>query len=270
MPTPRRRSRPVSLLVGLPCATICSQRRRALLLALAFTACLTVAAGALANGGNSIATAPDLPIRIAVSSSVTGNDFWRIPVGAGDELVVDYSVVQASDNDAIDLCFLKPEVTDYTLQDSSCFQPKNQDFSYPGTKRETTRLFGEAGRWTLVLSAGCGGSQVDVRCPYSETYQLTAYLKKFTETMLRAPRLVAHGRPFTVRGSVVGAVSGNIALRLSTAHAKPVTAVVPLSSTGTFTWKATARAAGVYRLRASYYGDNGHRSSGHAVTIHAG
>ena len=74
---------------------------------------------AIANGGSSIASAPDMPIGQQVASGYTHpqyGEFWRVNLSAGDELVIDYGVPAGSGS--LDLYVYSPGVTDYTLSDA--------------------------------------------------------------------------------------------------------------------------------------------------------
>ena len=76
-------------------------RRRLLLLAAA--GALVVASSALAGGGTSIASAPELPLGVDIEGGASNTEdahvcgtagdateFYRVTLGAGDDLVVDF------------------------------------------------------------------------------------------------------------------------------------------------------------------------------------
>ncbi|MGD0273115.1 MAG: hypothetical protein ABSB96_05255 [Gaiellaceae bacterium] len=224
---------------------------------------------ARANGGTSIAMAPELPVGSPVSGAVTGLDYWAISVGAGDELAIDFEAV----TEGVGFCFMRPGVTDYTLADTPCWQPKNTDYADEGEKRETKRVFGVAGRWTLIvgetewLDWGCVQDVVYPQCDRSTTYQLTAYLHKFTRVVAKAPRFVKLKKRFKLAGQVVGAAGGGITIQERLHRKWKNLGIAMLKADGRFVYSIRPRAPGLHRYRVYYPGDQGHRASTAAVKV---
>src|SRR4051812_25364523 len=79
-----------------------------LLLPLAAATALAAPAGALANGGNDLATAPEMPTTIRQFSAKFGADFWKVYLNVGDLMTIDYS---STDGDKVSFCLLPPTVT---------------------------------------------------------------------------------------------------------------------------------------------------------------
>ena len=104
-------------------------RRRLLLLAAG--GALVVASSALAVGGTSIANAPELPLFgdvVGGTSNIEGahvcgvagdaTEFYRVSLGAGDVLTVDYWGTLP--NEIVGIGILPPSVTDDTLDQANC------------------------------------------------------------------------------------------------------------------------------------------------------
>ena len=230
--------------------------------------CLLVATVALADGGTTIANAPELPIGQTVSGSVARADFWRLTVGAGDQLIINFAAL-SSEN--VYLCFLQPTVDDFTLQDARCWQPGGLDNTQGNTKRQTSRTFASAGRWTLAVGAyGCilYGQRVIVRCNAATQYQLTAYLRRATHMSLTTPALVVkHTARVVLTGKVLGATSGNVAIQTRKGNRYVNIGVAPVSAAGGFRYSLRPTKTGPVSYRAFYPGDSGHRPSSAAIRI---
>jgi len=129
----------------------------------ALTMALALAAVALAatlNGGDSIASAPNLPLDQTTASGwtlSTGLDnvnsygeFWRLQMNAGDRVILDLANTQASCSGAApSINILTPAVTDFTL--SKAPWAFNDD-SNGASKYESVWAAPSAGRWTLFFS----------------------------------------------------------------------------------------------------------------------
>lgn len=239
-----------------------SKRSSLVLLVAAGAAAALVSVPALvaarADGGTSIASAPELPIGKQVFSGVARVDYWRIAFKAGDQFVVNYG---PTDGGSVELCFMRPEVTDYTLQDARCWQPLSTDETY-GSKRQTSRIISTPGRWTLVVGDdNCIYDQVSVRCTSPVAYELTGFIRRVTRVLLSAPPRVANARAtLSVKGRVTGATRGNVALQVRSGRWRNVT-VARVGAGGRFAIKIKPSAPGTYRYRILYPGDNAHRSS---------
>lgn len=240
---------------------------RRYLLLLLLTA-IAVPAAARADGGVSIAAAPDLPIGEQVTGGVARLDFWRLNVTAGDKLVINYS---STDGSVIQFCFMQPGVTDYTLVDASCWKPQSTDTS--STKRQTSRIMPTSGRWTLVVGAywDCvTESYVRVGCTKGIGYELTAYLLRATRTTLTAPaRVVKASRPLVLQGTVSAGATGNLAIQQRIGATWKNVAVAPLGKNGAFRVVLRLARPGRYVFRAYYPGDGSHRGSVAAVAVTA-
>lgn len=222
--------------------------------AAAALAALFVAAVALGDGGGAtIASAPELPIGSPVVAGSTGSqfgEFWRITLAAGDLLTIDYGTTNGC---TVYLYLYAPTVTDYTYNDARVVEG---DRTGSNGKHEFTWIATGTGRWILNVQ-GCS----------TLGYQMTAFVQHFTHVTLSAPRAVAARHALQVRGTVSGVQSGKIALRLTARGQTPISALVPLTATGTFAWAPRPAKTGSYRLQAIYYGDSSHRSSRASVTV---
>ena len=244
--------------------------RRLIFVSLLIAASLPVIARA--DGGASIASAPELPIGTPVFSAVDRLDYWAVTVGAGDELVINFEAVSTSDR--VGLCFMRPNVTDYTLADTACWQPKGTDNAEQGEKRQTKRIFGTAGRWTLIVgyqsTFGCVDDYVSPGCSTPITYKLTAYLHKYTRIMAkRLPRLVQVGKRLKLSGQVVGTTGGQIAIQERLRSKWKNLGITKLRTDGGFSYSVRPRTRGLHRYRVFYPGDQGHRASTVALKVTA-
>jgi hypothetical protein len=222
-------------------------------------ACLLAGAAWAGGGGTTIASAPELPLGQTIVDGDGGNAyqyglFWRVTLATGDRLILDYAQTEPY---FVHLKLFKPTVTDYTLNNASAIA-YNQ--TGQNGKGEFVWVASGAGRW-IVNFLSDAATQLG--------YQAIAYVQRFTSVSLQTPPLVAVGQALRVTGSVNCASGGKIALQITATKQKPITAVVPLSSTGAFSWTSRLRAPGVYRVAAIYYGDRSHRSSKTARVVHA-
>jgi hypothetical protein len=227
-----------------------------------------LASAALGGGGTTIATAPPLPIGVNIvgggtSDNCTGpcdyaydyGEYYKVTAGASDQLVIDFG---STDGEDVSLCVLAPTVTDYTLEGDGC---KALDIS--NGKAELRYVFPSAGAWTLNISGGC--------CNDQWAYQLTAYLKRYTHTTLKAPTLVKSGARVRIRGVVSGTTAGKIALEIKspTSPKWKLLSMLSLSSKGAYVFATRFEGAGRYHLRALFAGNSGHRpsSASHRFTV---
>ena len=185
-------------------------------------------------------------------------------------MVIDYAATGQGAED-VGLCFMLPAVTDYTLQDAKCWQQGPRDNTPAGTKRETSRIFGTGGRWTLVIgSAYCFERFQDTDCPnrWPTQYQLIAHIRHATRMNLVTRALVVK-RSSTIKltGRVVGAQSGNVAIQTRSGLRWVNIGVAPIASTGAFRYSLRPTTAGKVSYRALYPGDSGHRPSSAAIRI---
>lgn len=215
---------------------------------------------ALADGGGAdIASAPELPIGSPIvggANAASGVEYWRVTLAAGDRLVIDYGTTDSYYQ--IKVGILAPQVTDYTLGTAA---EVVSDVTGENGKSEFAWIATGSGRWILEVYAPAGSGWLG--------YQLTARVQHFTSVTLKAPRSAAKGSVFAVHGSVAGVSAGKIALRLTSPHQKPISALVPVASTGAFNWMPKfPKKSGTWRLQSIYYGDATHRPSRASATIH--
>ena len=240
--------------------------RRSMVVSALVAVCLLVATVALADGGMTIASAPELPNGQTVSGSVARLDFWRLTVAAGDQLVLNYAALSSQ---SVRLCFLQPVVDDFTLQDAHCWQPGDLDYTQGNTKRQTSRVFASAGRWTLVVgNTNCVSGNVNVKCNYPIQYQLTAYVRRATHMTLTTPAFVVkHSARVVLSGKVLGATSGNVAIQTRQGGRYVNIGVAPIGAAGGFRYSLRPTKTGPVSYRAFYPGDSGHRPSSAAIRI---
>jgi hypothetical protein len=234
--------------------------RRGALAAIAAGALMFACVGvSLANGGSSIATAVPLPLGQDIvgggtytcntcDSSYQWGEYWKVAVLPSDTITIDYS---STDQQEVSLCLFQPSVTDYTVSDSECAaQDETSD------KHELKFVFPSGGNWTLnVSTGGC--------CSNTMAYEMTAYIRHFTHTMVSAPALVNHDHFVTYTGVVSGVTSGKVELLAKVpfvAGWKPI-AIAKIGAGGKFTAKVKAVGPGTYKVKAVYAGDSSHLAS---------
>jgi hypothetical protein len=172
-----------------------------------------IPAAAHADGGTSIANAPELPPGKTVSGARSGLDYWRVMVVSGDTLRIDYEPVATQ---LIGLCLMAPSVTDFTVNDAQCVDGKVTDQT--DRKRQTVHELTLPGRYTLIVGFGGGVCVhiyygVDTKCSRAMAYNLTAYVVHRTTTaLLDFPKVVKRGALVAVRGQVQGVNRGNVVL----------------------------------------------------------
>jgi hypothetical protein len=171
--------------------------------------------GALENGGyqmtaqvqkggvasvtasNQISGAPNLPLGTTFVSGGYGGEFWRVPLSAGDKLVIDY---QPIDTDEVDLNIYAPTVTDYTVGQANSVVSDNAQ-----QKSEFTWTATGSGSWILDVSAGGGGAG----------YEMTArVIKQLDASLASASVSMLHEHPVPHKGTLIVQVSGSNAARV--------------------------------------------------------
>ena len=232
--------------------------RRWLMLALVAVAMGVAAAVALAGGGQSIASAPALPIGQNVVGGGTEGcpsngtkvcEFWRIPLGHADHLIFDYS---STNGNGVTLCLLAPTVTDYTISDAGCVAN-----DYTDGKHEMNFSSPSAGNWTLeVWSQNCGNCG-----PIPLGYELTAYVKHYTHATLTGPRVVRAKHKVTLRGQIVGLPSGKVVIQSRSKTGWKTLRLMPVKANGKFVFTTRVGGTGTYRVRVVFYGDASHLPS---------
>jgi hypothetical protein len=207
------------------------------------------------DGGQDIATAPDIPVSEEVQGGSTDGhpEFWRLMLRRADHVRLDFGTTSG---DGVYLCVFAPNVTDFTVAQSDCVA------SYAQGAREKSELKYVApgpGKYTLRLQ--------NRYCCDAYSYILEVYVRHYTTATVAAPRFVIKGRPFGVRGSVSGVAGGRVQLRIYAHGRKWLSRPVSLSSSGKF--KVALRLARKCRctLRVLYSGDATHLPSGASTVV---
>jgi hypothetical protein len=232
-----------------------------------FTALAILTPSAGAEAGTSIATAPEIPLGAKQFGSGPGIDYWRVTLGYGDLLVLDYETTDA-DEHGTNVCLVKPTVTDFTLPKARC---EVQGDAYAPGKREVRFTASAAGKWSLLVADGrTNGSwcfrsdEIVPTCDLDVTYELTAYRLLFTQTKLNPA--AGHARkPLTFTGKVVGAHAGRLAMQARSGKAWKTIGSGSIAKNGSFRVTAKFSRKGTYQVRAMYPGDAGHRPSSSTV-----
>jgi Tol biopolymer transport system component len=216
------------------------------------------------SGGASIATAPELSLRQQHTASRSGGpDYWRLRLGAGDELSIRY---RATAGGAVRLCLLAPMVADDSADNAICEAWSVLPNSGTGELHAVAPF---SGRWTLTVDActSCGG----VFHPHDRpdvAYALTALVRRATYVIVHAPHSVRVGALLTCAGRIAGASAGRIELEQRTAAGWVRIATGPIRSDGRFTLRTRfATPARRRSIRVSYRGDAGHLPSAATFAI---
>jgi hypothetical protein len=196
---------------------------------------------------NTIATAPDLPLNQTTAGGWVdaAGEFWRVTLGTGDRLVVDYSVPAQSGCHPVNIYVYTPNITDSTVEAAN-----PAAHGHTSDNGEFTFVAPFPGRWTVLFGQSCFGASL--------SYSFKAHLQQVTATTLSVPRHATAGKKFRVHGSVENVSAGKVVLRLS--GPRSVHKTLPLAN-GKFAGAVLLTTRGTYRLRASYLGDASHRGS---------
>lgn len=230
-------------------------------------AALMAPLAAVAGGGTSIASAPELPLGEHIVDGAYVDEYgkkghwWKVTLHAADRLVLDYG--NTLQTGGFKFAIYRPDVTDYTLGQSREFAVANQvGGASPRQQEHFVWVAPSAGRWNLLLTgiSSSGG--------YDAGYEMTARVQRYTSTTLNGPRLVGARKTVTFRGTVRGISSGKVEMQTAKASGgwKSV-ALVATRAGGFFSWTTRTAGAGTYRVRALYHGDASHRPSAAALTI---
>ncbi len=245
---------------------------------------LVVTGLAVAGGGDSIASAPDVPLGVSQVASRDGIDYWRVNVNTGDLLIVDFGSV---DGDPVALCLWQPAVSDYTSATTRC-----ERFIFTTRKAELTFRPGPSGKWILAfldstrdwdcVSARIGPSswfpsenelyspaswltvEVDPKCRGNVSYEFAAYVKRYTSTTLRGSAIVRSNSVVTLRGRVEGVSGGQVQIQFYYRGAWQTDARVVAGAGGAFVYRFRAgrlQRGYFYNVRAVYPGDSEHLAS---------
>ena len=163
--------------------------RRALISIPAALAALLLTPGAsLAAGGTSIATAPTISYGALEAGGGVEDEFWRMPVSAGDIVTFD---IEEGTGGGIDFRLLSPSINDYTVHQH------NEDGLDPtgGKSQETWRspFTGIGTLWVVNWRDGSGNL---------ENFTFIATLTHATSLAISAPSLARRGSTITVHARV--------------------------------------------------------------------
>jgi hypothetical protein len=210
-----------------------------------------------ANGGETIAQAPQLPLDQLTASGYIQKEpepiqgeYWRVEMQAGALLTFDGTVTStcgiANAHPEAYIYVFPPSTTDFTRHETSGVT--DQALNPTGELRFTAPY---TGNW--LLSVGIGGASCG-----DFAYSFTAKVQEPTHATLQAPRSVHRGKSFSVGGSVAGAVEGSVVIqRLVVHHWMTLAPTVPLHG-GTFSWRTRLSHRGREVLQVIYAGDSGH------------
>jgi hypothetical protein len=230
--------------------------------AVALTCALVSGVVAYANGGSSIASAPDVPIDQQVTSGWTNQkigadygEYWRVNLKAHDRLVIDYAVQQDSCG-YLYVWLYAPTVTDASIHQGHTWISRGHAGADGEGEFAWVANFG--GRWALEFQ-GC----------QTMSFQFAAHVQQFTHTTLSVPRVVAARHRLQIRGTVTGVSAGRVTISVTSAKDWERQAEANISKRGTFSWSTRVGAAGSYKVKAAYSGDDAHRSSQAVAAVHA-
>lgn len=224
---------------------------------------------AVANGGETIATAPQLPLDQFTASGYVqkepepiGGEYWRVEMPAGALLTFDGTVTSTcGDNNHHPEAYVyvyAPSTTDFTRRETSGVT--DTALNPNGELRFTAPYSGD---WLLEIGIG-GASCGDF------AYTFTAKVQKPTYASLMAPSYVRPGKSFFLAGVVAGTMEGSATIQLLATHRHWKTLASNLSlHDGTFRWKTHAIRKGRQVYRLIYNGDSGHlpASAQRVVTV---
>ena len=242
--------------------------------ALTCTFVALAAGAALANGGSSIANAPELPIGKRVQGGGTSNDsppgptgggwngccygeFWRITLNRADHLRVD---VGSLNGNGVEVGIYDPSVKEYTWN-----QQRGIPLAYVGTARkdELRYIATKAARFTMYVVNDCEACGQP-----SLAYELTAYVQHYTRASLAGPRVARSHSAITLRGKISGLSAGKVAIQSgSPKKGWKNLALMRVKRDGSFGYTTRVGARGTYRVRAVFYGDASHLPSRAVISV---
>lgn len=223
---------------------------------------------ARANGGETVAAAPQLPLNQLTASGYVqkepepiGGEYWRVEMPAGALLTFDGTVTSTCDDNnhhpEAYIYVFPPSMTDYTRRETSGVTDAALNPS--GELRFTAPY---PGNW--LLNVGIGGASCG-----DFAYNFTAKVQDPTHASLTASRSVRRGKSFSVEGSIMGAMEGSVVIQFLRHHRWITLAPnVPLHG-GTFRWETHVSHRGREVFRVNYAGDSGHlpTSAQRAITV---
>ena len=236
---------------------------------------VALAAGAaLADGGSSIANAPELPIGKRVRGGGTSNDsppgptgggwsnccygeYWRIRLNRADHLRV---AVGSLNGNGVEVGIYDPSVKESTWN-----QRRGIPLAYAGTARkdELRYVATKRARFTMYVVNDCGACGQP-----SLAYELTAYVRHYTRASLAGPRVARADSAITLRGKISGLSAGKVAIQSrSPKKGWKTLALMRVKRDGSFGYKTRVGAPGTYSVRAVFSGDASHLPSRAVISV---
>jgi hypothetical protein len=225
----------------------------------AFLLVLVISGVARADGGDSIANAPELPLGQEVQGGNPGNgcsdgEFWRVTLVRGDHAKLDFSSLNGA---TVVLNLYAPSVTDYTFSGDGGY------ITNAGTgsrgKGELLYTAPAPGRYTIYFRTASCGPQL--------AYTLIGYVQHYTAVTLAAPRVARAHSPVLLKGKVSGISAGKVAIQAVIKKRWKTLGLVRVLSNGSFSYPTRVGPAGTYRVRVVFFGDATHLPSKAARVI---
>jgi hypothetical protein len=218
------------------------------------TAAATMAAGtAIASGGATIASAPDLVwerLESGGGSPAGSTEFFRVPLEAGDIAILEFGPTAPGTTFNVFLELFAPEVTDDTL-------PVTEPVGRTSSSTLDQMRIGprRAGRWILRVRTTPGGG-----------YTLQGFVIRRVVATLTGPRRIRAGGRALLRGSVARAPRGSVAIQFRMRRVWTTVGSARLRN-GSFAFRARFPRRGAYLVRAAYPGDRSHRAAVSKVLV---
>jgi hypothetical protein len=235
------------------------------LLVLGFGALAPISAAvALAAGGKSVSSAPELPLATQVggggkivgsqrAGSCSGyGEFWRLSLAKGDRVSIAYGSRNGLE---VRMVLMDPSVTDTTFNQSGPLE-NGSTFAHD----RLTYVAAKAGRYTVGLYTG-------YPCQPSLAYTLTADVRHTTHATLTRPAVAHIHAPVTLTGRVAGLSSGRVALQSNTKAGWKTIKTTAVQKDGSFAFMTQFDTPGARMVRAVYAGDSSHLGSNAVVSI---
>jgi hypothetical protein len=235
------------------------------LLVLGFGALAPISAAvALAAGGKSISSAPELPVatRVGGGGKIVGSqragscsgygEFWRLSLAKGDHV----SIIYGSRNSLeVRIVLMAPSVSDATFNQAGPLE----NGSTSGQDR-LTYVAAKAGRYTVGVYTG-------YPCQPRLAYSLTATVRRPTHATLTGPAVAHIHAPITLTGRVAGLSSGRVALQSNTKTGWNTIKTTAVQKNGSFSFTMPFDSPGTHVVRAVYAGDSSHLGSNAVVSF---
>jgi hypothetical protein len=216
-----------------------------------FAAAVAVAVlsgSAIGAGGRTIATAPTMPLGQQQLNTLSGIDYWRLPLKEGDRLTIDYGPQQQFN--WVEVCLQTPDVTDATFGNQPCYarQANVQE-------SKLTLDVRPGGLWTLAVVPypGCdNGGIINPRCGSGVSYFATVYVKHPTHMTLRAPSIAHRSSRITMTGTLTGTRGSVLVERSWNGGGWGTVGIAHPASNGSFRVLLTPKKKGSLRVRATF------------------